>query len=264
MQENSSSLKESFLKLTAIMDELREKCPWDKKQTIQSLRPMTIEETYELGDAVLKEEWKSIKEELGDLLLHILFYARIAREENQFTLEEVINTISEKLIVRHPHIYGDVKVIDEEDVKKNWEKIKIKEGKDSVLSGVPRGLPSLVKATRIQEKVKQVGFEWEHRDQVFEKIQEELGELQEAVQQNDIKASEQELGDVLFSVVNYARFLKIDPDSALERTNTKFMDRFQSLEKIVQSRGKDIKQMTLAEMDEVWNEIKQKNREERH
>ena len=264
MQENSSSLKESFLKLTAIMDELREKCPWDKKQTIQSLRPMTIEETYELGDAVLKEEWKSIKEELGDLLLHILFYARIAREENQFTLEEVINTISEKLIVRHPHIYGDVKVNDEEDVKKNWEKIKIKEGKDSVLSGVPRGLPSLVKATRIQEKVKQVGFEWEHRDQVFEKIQEELGELQEAVQQNDIKASEQELGDVLFSVVNYARFLKIDPDSALERTNTKFMDRFQSLEKIVQSRGKDIKQMTLAEMDEVWNEIKQKNREDRH
>lgn len=264
MQENSSSLKESFLKLTVIMDELREKCPWDKKQTIQSLRPMTIEETYELGDAVLKEEWKSIKEELGDLLLHILFYARIAREENQFTLEEVINTISEKLIVRHPHIYADVKVNDEEDVKKNWEKIKIKEGKDSVLSGVPRGLPSLVKATRIQEKVKQVGFEWEHRDQVFEKIQEELGELQEAVQQNDIKASEQELGDVLFSIVNYARFLKIDPDSALERTNTKFMDRFQSLEKIVQSRGKDIKQMTLAEMDEVWNEIKQKNREEKH
>ena len=264
MQENATSLQESFLKLTAIMDELREKCPWDKKQTIQTLRPMTIEETYELGDAVLKEEWKSIKEELGDLLLHILFYARIAREEKQFTLEEVINAISEKLIVRHPHIYGDVIVKDEEEVKKNWEKIKIKEGKDSVLSGVPRGLPSLVKATRIQEKVKQVGFEWEHRDQVFEKIEEELQELQQAVQQDDVKASEEELGDVLFSIVNYARFLKIDPDSALERTNAKFMDRFQSLEKIVQSRGRDIKQMTLAEMDEVWNEIKQKNREEKH
>jgi MazG family protein len=246
----------------SIMDELREQCPWDKKQTIQSLRPMTIEETYELGDAVLKEEWGSIKEELGDLLLHIIFYARIGREENQFTLEDVINAISEKLITRHPHIYGDVKVKDEEEVKKNWEKIKMKEGKDSVLSGVPRGLPSLVKATRIQEKVKQVGFEWEHRNQVFEKIQEELQELQQAVQQDDEKASEEELGDVLFSVVNYARFLNIDPDSALERTNTKFMQRFQSLEKTVQSRGKDIKQMTLAEMDEVWNEIKQKNKED--
>jgi XTP/dITP diphosphohydrolase len=262
MQENNESLKESFLKLNAIMDELREQCPWDKKQTIQSLRPMTIEETYELGDAVLKEEWKSIKEELGDLLLHILFYARIGREENQFTLEEVINAISEKLIVRHPHIYGDVKVKDEEDVKKNWEKIKMKEGKESVLSGVPRGLPSLVKATRIQEKVKQVGFEWEHREQVFEKIQEELQELQQAVHLQDLKASEEELGDVLFSVVNYARFLNIDPDSALERTNAKFMQRFQSLEKIVQSRGRDIKLMTLAEMDEVWNEIKQKNKED--
>jgi XTP/dITP diphosphohydrolase len=262
MQENNESLKESFLKLTAIMDELREQCPWDKKQTIQSLRPMTIEETYELGDAVLKEEWKSIKEELGDLLLHILFYARIGREENQFTLEEVINAISEKLIVRHPHIYGDVKVKDEEDVKKNWEKIKMKEGKESVLSGVPRGLPSLVKATRIQEKVKQVGFEWEHREQVFEKIQEELQELQQAVHLQDLKASEEELGDVLFSVVNYARFLNIDPDSALERTNAKFMHRFQSLEKIVQSRGRDIKLMTLVEMDEVWNEIKQKNKED--
>jgi MazG family protein len=262
MQENISSLQESFLKLVSIMDELREQCPWDKKQTIQSLRPMTIEETYELGDAVLKEEWGSIKEELGDLLLHIIFYARIGREENQFTLEDVIIAISEKLITRHPHIYGDVKVKDEEEVKKNWEKIKMKEGKDSVLSGVPRGLPSLVKATRIQEKVKQVGFEWEHRNQVFEKIQEELQELQQAVQQDDEKASEEELGDVLFSVVNYARFLNIDPDSALERTNTKFMHRFQSLEKIVQSRGKDIKQMTLAEMDEVWNEIKQKNKED--
>jgi XTP/dITP diphosphohydrolase len=261
MQENPSSLQESFLKLTAIMDELREKCPWDQKQTIQSLKPMTIEETYELGDAILKEEWKSIKEELGDLLLHILFYARIAREEKQFTLEEVINGISEKLIIRHPHIYGDVIVKDEEEVKKNWEKIKMKEGKDSVLSGVPRGLPSLVKATRIQEKVKQVGFEWEHRDQVFEKIEEELGELKQAVQQDDMKASEEELGDVLFSVVNYARFLKIDADSALERTNVKFMDRFQSLEKLVQSRGKNLKEMTLSEMDAVWNEIKQKNRQ---
>jgi len=263
MQENVSSLKESFIKLNTIMDELREKCPWDQKQTIQSLRPMTIEETYELGDAVLKEEWKSIKEELGDLLLHILFYARIAREEKQFTLEEVINGICDKLIIRHPHIYGDTIVQDEEEVKKNWEKIKIKEGKDSVLSGVPRGLPSLVKATRIQEKVKQVGFEWEHRDQVFEKIQEELQELQEAVKQNNEKAVEEELGDVLFSVVNYARFLKVDADSALDRTNDKFMQRFLSLEKIVQSRGRNLQEMSLPEMDEVWNEIKQKNREEK-
>ena len=246
----------------SIMDELREQCPWDKKQTIESLRPMTIEETYELGDAVLKSDWKLIREELGDLLLHVLFYARIAREEKQFTLEDVLRGISEKLITRHPHIYGDVKVKDEEDVKRNWEKIKMKEGKDSILSGVPRGLPSLVKATRIQEKVKQVGFEWEHREQVFEKIQEELLELQEAVQKDDANAVEEELGDVLFSVVNYARFLNKDADSALERTNTKFMHRFQSLEKLVHARGRDLKQMTLTEMDEVWIEIKQKNREE--
>ena len=246
----------------SIMDELREQCPWDKKQTIESLRPMTIEETYELGDAVLKADWKLIREELGDLLLHVLFYARIAREEKQFTLEDVLRGISEKLITRHPHIYGDVKVKDEEDVKRNWEKIKMKEGKDSILSGVPRGLPSLVKATRIQEKVKQVGFEWEHREQVFEKIQEELLELQEAVRKDDANAVEEELGDVLFSVVNYARFLNKDADSALERTNAKFMHRFQSLEKLVHARGRDLKQMTLTEMDEVWNEIKQKNREE--
>jgi MazG family protein len=261
MQEIPQSLSQSFLTLCKVMDELREKCPWDRKQTIQSLRPMTIEETYELGEAVLNNNWPSIKEELGDLFLHLLFYSRIAREENQFTLEDVLRSITEKLIIRHPHVYGDVKVNDEEEVKKNWEKLKLKEGKESVLSGVPKGLPSLVKAHRIQEKVKQVGFEWENSSQVYEKIQEEMNELEEAIQQKNMVAVEEEFGDVLFSFVNYARFLHIDPDRALERTNQKFITRFKLLEDEVKQEGKELKEMTLQEMDEVWNRIKARRKE---
>jgi MazG family protein len=249
-------LSDSFLRLVEIMDELREKCPWDKKQTIESLRPMTIEETYELGEAILQKDWQHIKEELGDLLLHILFYARIGKEEQQFTLEDVIAHISNKLIVRHPHVYGDVKVQDEEEVKRNWEKIKLKEGNKSVLSGVPSGLPSLIKAIRIQEKAKQVGFEWDNKEQVYEKIEEELGEMQEAVNRDNKIEMEEELGDVLFSVINYARFIGVDADAALDRTNQKFMQRFRKMEDEVMKEGRDLKSMSLAEMDEVWNRIK--------
>lgn len=252
---------ESFLRLVKIMDELREQCPWDKKQTIHSLRQLTIEETYELTDAISEENWQHIKEELGDLMLHLLFYAKIGTEQQQFTLPEVLNGICEKLIARHPHIYGDVKVADEEEVKRNWEKLKMKEGKTSVLSGVPKGLPSMVKAIRIQEKAKQVGFEWENKEQVFEKIEEEIGELKEVVQTGEHDKIEEELGDVFFSLVNYARFLQIDADHALERTNQKFMKRFVQMEQEALSEGKQLTHMTLEEMDSIWNRIKQKNRE---
>lgn len=238
------------------MDELREQCPWDKKQTIHSLRQMTIEETYELADAVSDENWVGIREELGDLMLHILFYARIGKEQQQLTLEEVLQQIAEKLINRHPHIYGDVKVNDADDVKRNWEKLKIKEGKKSVLSGVPQSLPALMKALRIQEKAKQVGFEWDAKEQVFEKVEEELNELQEAVQNNDPLAMEEELGDVLFSLVNYARFLQVDPDRALERTNKKFIQRFTDMEAAAMAQGRDLQNMTLEEMDALWVQIK--------
>lgn len=257
--ETVASLTAAFEKLVTIMDELREQCPWDRKQTIETLRPLTIEETYELADAILQKNWQHIKEELGDLLLHILFYARIGREQEQFTLEEVIRGISEKLVARHPHIYGNVQVQDEEDVKRNWEKLKMKEGKPSVLSGVPAGLPALVKAIRIQEKAKQVGFEWENKEQVYDKIQEELQELQAAVQSGDAAATEAELGDVLFSVINYARFLQVDADMALDRTNRKFMERFQKMEAAAFEKGKPLAQMTLEEMDAIWNQIKQNN-----
>ncbi len=243
------------------MDELREQCPWDRKQTIETLRPLTIEETYELADAITDSNWLHIREELGDLFLHLLFYARIAKEQDQFTLTEVLEGISKKLIHRHPHIYGDVKVQDEEEVKRNWEKLKMKEGKKSVLSGVPRSLPSMIKAIRIQEKVKQVGFEWDHKEQVLEKIQEEMQELQEAVASNDISKMEEELGDVLFSVINYARFLQVDADLALERTNHKFMQRFTLLEEEALRDGKQLSEMTLEEMDAIWNAIKKRNRE---
>lgn len=252
---------ESFLRLVKIMDELREQCPWDKKQTIHTLRQLTIEETYELTDAISEENWKHIKEELGDLMLHLVFYAKIGTEQQQFTLPEVLNGICEKLIARHPHIYSDVKVTDEEDVKRNWEKLKMKEGKTSVLSGVPKGLPSMVKAIRIQEKAKQVGFEWENKEQVFEKIEEEIGELKEVVQTGEHDKIEEELGDVFFSLVNYARFLQIDADHALERTNQKFMKRFVQMEQEALSEGKQLTHMTLEEMDGIWNRIKQKNRE---
>jgi len=253
-----NELSAAFLRLVSIMDDLREKCPWDKKQTISSLRQMTIEETYELADSILDENWKGIREELGDLLLHIVFYAKIGREQSQFTLEEVINGICDKLIARHPHIYGDVKVNDAEDVKKNWENLKLKEGKKSVLEGVPVSLPSLVKAMRLQEKAKQVGFEWENKDQVWEKVEEEMKELKEAVSSGTPAEAEEELGDVFFSLVNYARFLQIDADRALEFTNKKFIQRFTQMEQWALQQGRDLNKMTLEEMDAIWNSVKQR------
>jgi XTP/dITP diphosphohydrolase len=250
------SLSNSFLGLVKIMDELREQCPWDKKQTIDTLRPLTIEETYELADAITDHDWKGIKEELGDILLHLLFYAKIGSEQNQFTLEEVINGISAKLVHRHPHIYGDVQVADEEDVKRNWEKLKLKEGKKSVLSGVPPSLPAIVKATRIQEKAKQVGFEWDKKEDVWKKVEEEMGELQEAVSGGKQVEIEEEFGDVLFSLANYARFLQIDAEGSLEKTNKKFIRRFQEMETVALSNGKQLSSMTLDEMDAIWNLVK--------
>ncbi|MCX6336964.1 MAG: nucleoside triphosphate pyrophosphohydrolase [Bacteroidetes bacterium] len=247
----------SFLALVKIMDELRAQCPWDKKQTIHTLRPLTIEETYELADAITDNDWKGVKEELGDLLLHLLFYAKIGTEENKFTLQEVIEGISAKLIHRHPHIYSDVKVADEEEVKRNWEKLKIKEGKTSVLGGVPPSLPAIVKATRIQEKAKQVGFEWDNKEDVWAKVKEEMDELQEAIQTKQQADIEEEFGDVLFSLANYARFLQVDAEGALEKTNKKFIRRFQEMEKIAIATGKSLSEMTLLEMDSIWNEVKQ-------
>ncbi|RUA15249.1 MAG: nucleoside triphosphate pyrophosphohydrolase [Flavobacteriia bacterium] len=243
-------------RLLNIMDELREQCPWDKKQTMQTLRHLTIEETYELGDAILDNDLDEVKKELGDLLLHIVFYAKIGSETQDFDIADVANGICEKLINRHPHIYGDVKVQNEEEVKQNWESIKLKEGKKSVLEGVPKSLPALVKANRIQEKVAGVGFDWEHPEQVFEKLKEELAELQHEVKQNDMDKMESEFGDVLFSMVNYARFLKINPENALERTNKKFIKRFQYLEGKAKESGKTLREMTLAEMDVFWEEAK--------
>lgn len=243
-------------RLLNIMDELREQCPWDKKQTMQTLRHLTIEETYELGDAILDNDLDEVKKELGDLLLHIVFYAKIGSETQDFDIADVANSICEKLINRHPHIYGDVKVENEEEVKQNWESIKLKEGKKSVLEGVPNSLPALVKANRIQEKVAGVGFDWEHPEQVFEKLKEELAELQHEVKQNDVNKMESEFGDVLFSMVNYARFLKINPENALERTNKKFIKRFQYLEGKAKESGKTLREMTLAEMDIFWEEAK--------
>ncbi|MBD0851030.1 nucleoside triphosphate pyrophosphohydrolase [Maribacter arenosus] len=247
---------EAFDRLLTIMDELREQCPWDKKQTMQTLRHLTIEETYELGDAILEEDLLEVKNELGDLLLHIVFYAKIGSETNDFDITDVCNAICEKLINRHPHIYSDVKVRDEEEVKQNWENIKLKEGKKSVLEGVPKGLPALVKANRIQDKVAGVGFDWEKPEQVFEKVQEELSELQEEIKMGNAEKVESEFGDVLFSMINYARFLKINPENALERTNKKFIDRFQYLESKAKELGKSLKDMTLREMDVYWEEAK--------
>lgn len=252
MQQNA----DSFLRLVKIMDELREQCPWDKKQTIDTLRPLTLEETYELADAITANDWKGIREELGDLMLHILFYARIGLEQGQFTLDEVINGICEKLIFRHPHIYGDVKVADEEEVKKNWEKLKMKEGKKSVLSGVPPSLPAMVKATRIQEKAKQVGFEWDNKEDVWKKVEEEIGELKEAIDLGSQQKTEEEFGDVLFSLVNYARFLQVDAEGVLEKTNKKFIHRFQKMEAIAAEKGLQLQDLSLAEMDAIWNEVK--------
>ena len=247
---------QAFERLLIIMDELRANCPWDKKQTIETLRHLTIEEVYELGDAILENDLDEVKKELGDVLLHIVFYSKIGSETNAFDIADVCNSISDKLIERHPHIYGDVKVNDEEDVKRNWEQIKLKEGKKSVLEGVPNGLPALVKANRIQDKAAGVGFDWEKPQQVWEKVEEELQELQNEVQLNHIDKIEDELGDVLFSLVNYARFLKINPENALERTNKKFIKRFQFLEAKAKILNKSLHDMTLAEMDVFWEEAK--------
>ncbi|MBA9075291.1 XTP/dITP diphosphohydrolase [Flavobacterium gossypii] len=247
---------DAFGRLLDIMDDLREKCPWDKKQTLQTLRHLTIEETYELGDAILDNDLQEIKKELGDVLLHIVFYAKIGSETNDFDIADVCNEICEKLIHRHPHIYGDVVVEDEEEVKQNWEKLKLKEGKKSVLEGVPKSLPALVKASRIQDKVKGVGFDWEELHQVWDKVEEEIQEFQEEIKNGDQDKIEAEFGDVLFSMINYARFLKINPEDALERTNKKFIKRFQYLESKAGELGKQLSDMTLAEMDVFWNEAK--------
>lgn len=253
---------QAFGRLLQIMDELREQCPWDRKQTIESLRNLTIEETYELADAIAEGDMEMLKEELGDLLLHIVFYTKIATEKKAFTMAEVINEECEKLIHRHPHIYGDVKAETEEEVKKNWENLKLKEGKKSVLAGVPRSLPSMVKAFRIQEKAKQVGFEWDTRDQVWDKVDEEMQELKQyaIAQKLDKDKIEDEFGDVLFSLINYARFLDIDPEIALERTNKKFIRRFEQMESQALTTGKKMTEMTLAEMDQLWNKAKEAER----
>ncbi|MBW4969435.1 nucleoside triphosphate pyrophosphohydrolase [Croceibacter atlanticus] len=243
-------------RLLTIMDELREQCPWDKKQTMQSLRHLTIEETYELGDAILDNNLDEVKKELGDVLLHIVFYSKIGSETKDFDIADVANSICDKLIDRHPHIYGDVKVENEEDVKRNWENLKLKEGKTSVLEGVPKSLPALVKASRIQDKVSGVGFDWEEPQQVFEKLKEELEELQHEVTEDNQDLIEAEFGDVLFSMINYARFLKVNPENALERTNKKFIKRFQYLEQKAKQQGKALADMTLTEMDVYWNEAK--------
>lgn len=244
---------DKFLRLVKIMDELREKCPWDKKQTIESLRQLTIEETYELVDAITENDWKNLKEELGDLMLHLVFYSKIAQEKSEFNIGEVIDGVCEKLISRHPHIYGDLKLENEEEVKQNWEKIKLKEGKKSVLSGVPKSLPALVKAIRIQEKSKQVGFEWENANQVWEKVNEEIGELKLAVESKNMSDIEDEMGDVLFSMVNYARFLNVDAENALERTNKKFMHRFSKMEEFAAKEQKNLHDMDLEALDKLWN-----------
>ena len=275
----------AFQRLVGIMDELREQCPWDKKQTIKTLRPLTIEETYELADAITDEDWKGIKEELGDLFLHLVFYARIGKEQGHFTLDEVLDGICEKLISRHPHIYGPragqsgpdgkptpgdpntqptpytsipglVEVKNDEDVKRNWEQLKLREGKKSVLGGVPLSLPATVKATRLQEKAGKVGFEWDETAQVWEKVREEMAELQEAIALGDPDKIEEEFGDLSFSLINYARFLQIDAENALERTNKKFIARFTRMEEEARSRGRSLADMTLAEMDDLWNIIK--------
>ena len=253
---NRKTQLEAFDRLLTIMDELREQCPWDKKQTMETLRPLTIEETYELGDAILNADLNEVKGELGDLLLHIVFYSKIGSETNDFDITDVINTICKKLIHRHPHVYGDVIIKNETEVKHNWENLKLKEGKNSVLEGVPHSLPALVKASRIQEKVAGVGFDWKHTDQVWNKIEEEIKELKEEILNMNQNAIEDEFGDVLFSLINYARFLNVNPENALERKNKKFIKRFQYLEKKANQNQKSLSEMSLAEMGIYWDEAK--------
>lgn len=265
MNSREDILKE-FGRLLDIMEDLRAKCPWDMKQTMETLRPLTIEETYELGDAILDNDLQEIKKEIGDLMLHMVFYSKIGSEQQAFDMGDVLNSICEKLISRHPHIYGDpgndgqvIKVSGEEEVKANWEKLKLKEGKKSVLEGVPKSLPAMVKATRIQEKVRGIGFDWEETQQVWDKVEEEINELKEEIKVGDQKKTEEEFGDLLFSVINLSRFLKVDADSALERTNKKFIKRFQYLEKEAENQGKKLSDMSLAEMDIIWEDAKKKD-----
>jgi len=243
----------AFERTLKIMDELRDKCPWDKKQTIHSLRKLTIEETYELCDAILEDDYEGVKEEIGDIMLHMIFYAKIAEERKAFDIADALNTLCEKLINRHPHIYGDITVQNEEEVKQNWEKIKLAEGKKSVLGGVPKSLPAMIKAYRMQDKTSTVGFEWENKAQVWDKVKEEEAELLEAVSEGKHDRIEEEFGDLLFSLINYARFLNVDPETALEKTNKKFKSRFEYIEKHA---GKDLEVMSLEEMDALWEEAK--------
>jgi MazG family protein len=253
MPKNTRQAKlEAFDRLLTIMDELREQCPWDRKQTMESLRNLTIEETYELADAILDGDLKGVQEELGDVMLHLVFYAKIGDEQNSFDIADALNAVCEKLIARHPHIYSDWVVADEEEVKRNWEKLKMKEGKKSVLEGVPRSLPAIVKAYRMQEKTAKIGFEWENNEQVWEKVEEELAELKEAVESIPDK-KEEEFGDVLFSLINYARFIDVDPETALEKTNRKFKKRFEFIEA---NAPRPLEDMSLAEMDALWNAAK--------
>ncbi len=247
----------AFSRLLKIMDELREQCPWDKKQTIESLRHLTIEEVYELGDAIIAKDMQEIKKELGDVLLHIVFYARIGSETKDFDITDVINSVCDKLIERHPHVYGDVKVANEEDVKQNWEKIKLKDGKKTVLGGVPKGLPAMVKAQRMQEKARGAGFDWDKPEEVWGKVKEELEELHEEVKtEASIEKIEGEFGDLLFALINYGRFIGVNPENALEKTNQKFLRRFKYMEEKITSQGKALSDCSLAEMDVFWNEAK--------
>lgn len=257
MPNNSTEQKlEAFNRLLTIMDELREQCPWDRKQTMESLRHLTIEETYELADAILDADLDEVKKELGDLMLHMIFYSKIGDEKGEFDVADVLHSVCDKLVERHPHIYGDVEVQDEEEVKQNWEKIKLKEGKKSVLEGVPKSLPALVKASRIQDKAKGVGFDWDNREQVWEKVQEELHEFKAEVDAGDETKIEAEFGDLMFSLINYARFINVNPEDALERTNKKFIQRFQHMEEALRADGKSLADMTLSEMDVYWEAAK--------
>ncbi|MDR1865013.1 MAG: nucleoside triphosphate pyrophosphohydrolase [Bacteroidales bacterium] len=260
IKETGQSPEEALCRLIAIMDELREKCPWDKKQTIESLRHLTIEETYELADAIIEKDMANIRKELGDILLHIVFYAKIASETDDFTLAEVINGLCEKLIFRHPHVFGDVAVKDDGEVKTNWENLKIREGNKSILSGVPKSLPAMVKALRIQDKVRAAGFDWDQREQVWDKVNEEIGELKAEIAQMDAGRTEGEFGDLLFSLVNAARLYGIDPETALERTNKKFVRRFNYLEEKTIRSGRPLTSMTLDEMNVIWEEAKKEDR----
>jgi len=255
----------AFKELLDIMDELREKCPWDRKQTFESLRKLTIEETYELADAILKKNPVEIKDELGDLMLHIVFYAKLGSENGTFNMTDILNSINKKLITRHPHVFGDTKVADEEEVLENWEKIKLRNGKKSVLGGIPKSLPALIKANRLQEKVHGVGFDWKDRSEIWGKINEEIGEIKEELlklSEKEIKENggkeklEGELGDLLFSIINAARLYGIDPENSLERTNKKFISRFQQMEKIIRQQGKKLEYLSLDEMNRIWEEVK--------